>query len=141
MEESFEYTETPDQMKAIIDTKADMEESKPMDRLICADVGFGKTEIAIRAIFKAVMSGYQAALIAPTTILALQHYQTITERFKPFSINVQLVSRFKTLKERKETIKMLKEGKCDVVVGTHGLLSDIEYKNLGLLVIDEEHKF
>lgn len=141
MEEGFEYTETPDQMKAIIDTKADMEESKPMDRLICADVGFGKTEIAIRAIFKAVMSGYQAALIAPTTILALQHYQTITERFKPFSINVQLVSRFKTLKERKETIKMLKEGKCDVVVGTHGLLSDIEYKNLGLLVIDEEHKF
>lgn len=141
MEEGFEFIETPDQMKAIIDTKADMEEQKPMDRLICADVGFGKTEVAIRAIFKAVMSGYQAAMIAPTTILALQHYRTVTERFKPFSINIQLISRFKTPKERKETIKMLKEGSCDVVIGTHGLLSDIEYKNLGLLVIDEEHKF
>ena len=141
MEEAFEYTETPDQMQAIIDTKADMEELKPMDRLICADVGFGKTEVATRAIFKAVMSGYQAAMIAPTTILALQHYQTIKERFKPFSVNVQLISRFKTLKERKETKNGLKNGTVDVVIGTHGLLSDIEYKNLGLLVIDEEHKF
>ena len=141
MEEAFEYTETPDQMQAIIDTKNDMEESKPMDRLICADVGFGKTEVATRAIFKAVMSGYQAAMIAPTTILALQHYQTIKERFKPFSVNVQLISRFKTLKERKETKNGLKNGTVDVVIGTHGLLSDIEYKNLGLLVIDEEHKF
>lgn len=141
MEEGFEFIETPDQMKAIIDTKNDMENNKPMDRLICADVGFGKTEVAIRAIFKAVMSGYQAALIAPTTVLTLQHYRTITERFKPFSVNVQLMSRFKTLKERKQIKKMLKEGACDVVIGTHGLLSDIEYKNLGLLVIDEEHKF
>lgn len=141
MEESFEYTETKDQMQAINDTKADMEQDKPMDRLICADVGFGKTEIAIRAVFKAVMSGYQAAMIAPTTILALQHYKTVSERFKPFSVNVQLISRFKTAKEKKETIKQLKEGTCDVVIGTHGLLSDIEYKNLGLLVIDEEHKF
>lgn len=141
MEESFEYVETKDQMQAINDTKADMEQEKPMDRLICADVGFGKTEIAIRAIFKAVMSGYQAAMIAPTTILALQHFQTIEERFKPFSVNVQLISRFKTPKERRETIKQLKEGTCDVVIGTHGLLADIEYKNLGLLVIDEEHKF
>lgn len=141
MEDSFEYTETKDQMQAIIDTKADMETDKPMDRLICADVGFGKTEVAIRAIFKAVMSGYQAAMIAPTTILALQHFKTIEERFRPFSINVQLISRFKTTKEKKETIKMLKDGTCDVVIGTHGLLADIEYKNLGLLVIDEEHKF
>ena len=141
MEEGFEFTETKDQMQAIIDSKVDMENDKPMDRLICADVGFGKTEVAIRAIFKAVMSGYQAAMIAPTTILTLQHFKTIEERFKPFSVNVQLISRFKSLKERKETKKMLKDGTCDVVIGTHGLLSDIEYKNLGLLVIDEEHKF
>ncbi len=141
MEEGFEYTETKDQMQAILDVKADMESSKPMDRLICADVGFGKTEVALRAIFKAVMSGYQAVMIAPTTILSLQHFKTLEERFKPFSVNVQLVSRFKTLKERNEIKKSLKNGTCDVVVGTHGLLADIEYKKLGLLVIDEEHKF
>ncbi len=141
MEDAFEFTETPDQMRSIEEVKADMESERPMDRLICADVGFGKTEVAIRAIFKAVMSGKQAALIAPTTILALQHYQTIAERFKPFSVNVQLLSRFKTPKERRETIKMLTEGTCDVVVGTHSLLFDREFKNLGLLVIDEEHKF
>jgi len=141
MEDGFEFTETPDQMQAIIDVKNDMENSRPMDRLICADVGFGKTEVAIRAIFKAVMSGKQAALIAPTTILALQHYQTIAERFKPFSVNVQLLSRFKTPKERKKTISELKSGVCDVVIGTHSLLFDREFKSLGLLVIDEEHKF
>ena len=141
MEDAFEFTETPDQMQAIVDVKNDMENSRPMDRLICADVGFGKTEVAIRAIFKAVMSGKQAALIAPTTILALQHYQTIAERFKPFSVNVQLLSRFKTPKERKKTLEELKSGVCDVIVGTHSLLFDREFKNLGLLVIDEEHKF
>ncbi len=141
MEDAFEFTETPDQMQAIIDVKNDMENTRPMDRLICADVGFGKTEVALRAIFKAVMSGKQAALIAPTTILALQHYQTIAERFKPFSVNVQLLSRFKTPKERKKTIEDLKTGACDVVIGTHSLLFDREFKSLGLLVIDEEHKF
>ncbi len=141
MEDAFEFTETPDQMKAIIDVKNDMEAGRPMDRLICADVGFGKTEVATRAIFKAVMSGKQAALIAPTTILALQHYQTIAERFKPFSVNVQLLSRFKTPKERKKTVEELKSGVCDVVIGTHSLLFDREFKSLGLLVIDEEHKF
>jgi len=141
MEDAFEFTETPDQMRSIEEVKADMESERPMDRLLCADVGFGKTEVAIRAIFKAVMSGKQAALIAPTTILALQHYQTIAERFKPFSVNVQLLSRFKTPKERRETIKMLAEGTCDVVIGTHSLLFDRDFKNLGLLVIDEEHKF
>jgi len=141
MEDAFEFTETPDQMQAIIDTKNDMEKERPMDRLICADVGFGKTEVAIRAIFKAVMSGKQAALIAPTTILALQHYQTIAERFKPFSVDVQLLSRFKTPKERKAIINMLKDGTCDVVIGTHSLLFDREFRDLGLLVIDEEHKF
>ena len=142
MEDAFEYTETPDQMKAIIDTKADMEVARPMDRLICADVGFGKTEIAIRAIFKAVMSGKQAALIAPTTILALQHYQTIFERFKPFSVRVELMSRFRSAKEQKQIVKEINEGSVDVVIGTHRLLGDdIQFKNLGLLVIDEEHKF
>ncbi len=142
MEENFEYTETPDQMKAIIDTKKDMEATRPMDRLICADVGFGKTEIAMRAIFKAVMSGYQAAMIAPTTILTMQHFEVIKERFKPFSVNVALLNRFCSKKEQKETINNLKEGNIDVVIATHRLLSnDIEFKKLGLLVVDEEHKF
>ena len=142
MEEAFEYTETPDQMRAIQETKADMEKEKPMDRLICADVGFGKTEIAIRAIFKAVMSGKQAAVIVPTTILAMQHYQTISERFKPFPVKVELLSRFRSAKEQKEIIKKLIKGEVDVVIGTHRLLQDdIVFKDLGLLVIDEEHRF
>ncbi len=142
MEDAFEYTETPDQMKAINDTKADMESDRPMDRLICGDVGFGKTEVAIRAIFKAVMAGKQAAIVVPTTILALQHYQTISERFKPFPVKVELLSRFKTSKEQKEIIKKLILGEVDVVIGTHRLLQDdIQFKDLGLLVIDEEHKF
>lgn len=142
MEEAFEYTETPDQMRAIQETKADMELDKPMDRLICADVGFGKTEIAIRAIFKAVMSGKQAAVVVPTTILAMQHYQTISERFKPFPVKVELLSRFRTAKEQKETVKKLLTGDVDVVIGTHRLLQDdIAFKDLGLLVIDEEHRF
>ena len=142
MEEAFEYTETPDQMRAIQETKADMEQEKPMDRLICADVGFGKTEIAIRAIFKAVMSGKQAAVIVPTTILAMQHFQTISERFKPFPVKVELLSRFRTAKEQKETVKKLIKGEVDVVIGTHRLLQDdIVFKDLGLLVIDEEHRF
>ncbi len=142
MEDAFEYTETPDQMKAIQDTKSDMEKQKPMDRLICADVGFGKTEVAIRAIFKAVMSGKQATVVVPTTILALQHFQTISERFKPFPVKVELLSRFRTAKEQKETLKNLINGECDVVIGTHRLLqNDIVFKDLGLLVIDEEHRF
>ncbi len=142
MEEAFEYTETPDQMKAINDVKADMESDKPMDRLICGDVGFGKTEVAMRAIFKAVTSGKQVAVVVPTTILALQHFQTISERFKPFGVDVELMSRFRSAKEQKETIKHLASGKCDVVVGTHRLLQEgIVFKDLGLLVIDEEHRF
>ena len=142
MEDSFGYTETPDQMKAIAQTKEDMESDKPMDRLICGDVGFGKTEVAIRAIFKAVMSSKQAAIVVPTTILAMQHYQTIAERFKPYPVRVELLSRFKTAKEQKEVIKKLILGEVDVVVGTHRLLQDdIQFKDLGLLVIDEEHKF
>lgn len=142
MEEAFEYLETPDQMKAILDVKADMESETPTDRLICGDVGFGKTEVAIRAIFKAIASGHQVAVIVPTTILALQHYQNIEERFKPFGINVQLLSRFRSAKEQKQTLKDLAIGSCDVVVATHRLLQDdIIFKNLGLLVIDEEHRF
>ena len=142
MEEAFEYVETPDQMKAILDVKADMENETPMDRLICGDVGFGKTEVAIRAIFKAVTSGKQVAVIVPTTILAMQHFQTIQERFKPFGVNVQLLCRFRSVKEQKQTLKELTLGTCDVVVATHRLLQDdIIFKGLGLLVIDEEHRF
>lgn len=142
MEEAFEYIETPDQLKSITEVKRDMESSLPMDRLLCGDVGFGKTEVAMRAIFKAITSGKQAAVIAPTTILALQHYQTMSERFKPFGVKVELLSRFRTQKEQKETIKHLATGECDVVIGTHRLLQDgIVFKDLGFLVIDEEHRF
>ena len=142
MEDAFEYIETPDQNKAINAIKADMENSAPMDRLICGDVGFGKTEVAMRAMFKAITSLKQVAVIVPTTVLALQHYQTISERFKPFGINVELLCRFRSAKEQKESIKNLANGKCDVVVATHKLLqNNIIFKDLGLLVIDEEHRF
>ncbi len=142
MEEAFEYVETPDQLRAISEVKHDMESSQPMDRLICGDVGFGKTEVAMRAIFKAITSGKQAAVIVPTTILALQHYQTLSERFSPFGVKVELLSRFRTPKEQKETIKHLATGECDVVIGTHRLLQEgIVFKDLGFLVIDEEHRF
>ena len=142
LEESFEYMETPDQLKAINDVKADMESSTPMDRLICGDVGFGKTEVAMRAIFKAAASGKQTAVIVPTTLLAFQHYNTMQERFKPFGVNVELLSRFRSKKEQHETLKNMATGQCDVVIGTHRLLQkDIVFKDLGLLVIDEEHRF
>ncbi len=142
MEEAFEFVETPDQLKAISQVKYDMESEQPMDRLICGDVGFGKTEVAMRAIFKAVTSGKQVAVVVPTTILALQHYQTISERFKPFGVDVELLSRFRTKKEQTQTVKNLATGTCDVVVGTHRLLQEgIVFKDLGLLVIDEEHRF
>ncbi|MBR1618085.1 transcription-repair coupling factor, partial [bacterium] len=142
MEDNFEYIETPDQMQAIIQTKQDMEDNQPMDRLICADVGFGKTEVAMRAMFKAVMSGYQTAIIAPTTILTMQHYETIKSRFEPYDIKIALLNRFCTGKNLKKTIEEINSGNANVVVATHRLLSDdIKFKNLGLLVIDEEHKF
>lgn len=142
LENAFIYTETPDQMQAIVETKADMESDKPMDRLICGDVGFGKTEVAIRAVFKAVMSGKQVAVLVPTTILAQQHYQTFIDRFKPYPITIELLSRFRSAKELKESVKNLVTGKCDVIIGTHRLLQkDVEFKDLGLLVIDEEHRF
>ena len=142
MEDSFEYIETPDQLKAINQIKEDMESSNPMDRLVCGDVGFGKTEVAMRAMFKAVTSLKQVAVIVPTTVLALQHYQTISDRFKPFGIDVELLCRFRSAKERNETLKNLATGKCDVVIATHALLQDkVIFKDLGLLVIDEEHRF
>jgi transcription-repair coupling factor (superfamily II helicase) len=142
MEEDFPFEETPDQWQAILDTKKDMESSKPMDRLICGDVGFGKTEVAIRAIFKTIMSGRQAVILVPTTILAQQHFNTLAERFAPYPIRVGLLSRFRTAKEQKDVLKRLATGECDIVVGTHRLLQkDIAFKDLGLVVIDEEHRF
>lgn len=142
MEDTFEYIETPDQLKSINQIKADMESPNPMDRLVCGDVGFGKTEVAMRAMFKAVTSLKQVAVIVPTTVLALQHYQTVSERFKPFGIDVELLCRFRSVKEKKETLKNLATGKCDVVIATHSLLQDnVIFKDLGLLVIDEEHRF
>lgn len=142
MEDAFLYTETPDQMGAINDVKTDMESEKIMDRLICGDVGFGKTEVAIRGIFKAITSGKQVALLAPTTILAKQHYDTIVERFKPYPIKIELLCRFKSKKEQAQTIKNLITGECDLVIGTHRLLQkDVEFKRLGMIVVDEEHRF
>ncbi len=143
MEDSFPYTPTPDQQKATQDVKRDMESPHPMDRLVCGDVGFGKTEVAVRAIFKAVVSGHkQAALLAPTTILAQQHYHTLQERFAPYPITVALLNRFKTPAERKEILQKLTTGEIDVVVGTHHLLSkEVKFRDLGLLVIDEEQRF
>ncbi|PLS67919.1 MAG: transcription-repair coupling factor [Cyanobacteria bacterium M5B4] len=142
MEDSFPYQPTPDQLKATEDVKKDMESERPMDRLVCGDVGFGKTEVAVRAIFKAVLAGKQVAMLVPTTILAQQHYHTLQERFAPYPITIALLNRFKSASERKETIAKLKTGEIDIVVGTHQLLSkDVSYKDIGLLVIDEEQRF
>ena len=142
LEASFIYEDTPDQSKATMEVKADMESDRPMDRLVCGDVGFGKTEVAIRAAFKAVDNGKQVAYLVPTTILAQQHYNTFAQRFHDYPITVRMMSRFCTAKEQKETIEGLKNGTVDVVIGTHRLLSkDMQYKNLGLLVIDEEQRF
>lgn len=142
LEASFIYEDTPDQLKATIDTKKDMEASFPMDRLICGDVGFGKTEIAIRAAFKAVSESKQVAILVPTTILALQHAKTFTDRLKDFPVTVDYINRFKSTKQQKDTLKRLKDGKVDIIIGTHRLLSkDIEFKDLGLFIIDEEQKF
>jgi transcription-repair coupling factor (superfamily II helicase) len=142
IENAFPYTETPDQLQAINDTKSDMESEKVMDRLICGDVGFGKTEVALRAVTKAILSGKQVAVLAPTTILANQHYLTFSQRLKPYPIKVDLLSRFRTPKLQKQTLKDLLTGDCDLVIGTHRLLQkDIQFKKLGLLVVDEEHRF
>ncbi len=142
LEDSFPYALTPDQAKATTQVKLDMESEKPMDRLVCGDVGFGKTEVAIRAIFKAITSGKQIALLAPTTVLSQQHWRTITDRFAPYPIKVSLLNRFKTSSERRQIVNGLKDGQIDAVVGTHQLLNKkLIYKDLGLLVIDEEQRF
>ena len=141
-EDSFPYDETEDQLRAIEEIKHDMEQPTVMDRLLCGDVGYGKTEVALRAIFKAVVDGKQAALLAPTTILAQQHYSTILKRFKNFPVKVEVLSRFRTAAEQKLIIAALKRGEIDVIVGTHRLLGkDVQYKDLGLLVVDEEQRF
>lgn len=141
-EETFPYTETDDQLRAIADVKADMESNRIMDRLVCGDVGFGKTEIAIRAAFKAVEDSRQVAYLVPTTILAEQHYETFTERMKDYPITVRLLCRFCTRKEITSTLRELKEGKVDIIIGTHRLLSkDVQFSDLGLLIIDEEQRF
>ncbi len=141
-EDAFEYDETPDQARAIDDVKKDMELPRPMDRLICGDVGYGKTEVALRAAFKAVMGGRQAAVLVPTTVLAQQHYSTFAERLADFPIKVDVLSRFRTAHEQKMTIDRVKAGEVDIIVGTHRLLSkDIAFKNLGVLIIDEEQRF
>lgn len=142
LEASFIYEDTPDQAKATADVKKDMESPSPMDRLVCGDVGFGKTEVAIRAAFKTCVDGKQAAVLVPTTILAFQHYKTFKDRLKDFPVTVDYINRFKSAKEKKETLKKLEEGKIDIIIGTHGLLGkEVKFKDLGLLVIDEEQKF
>jgi transcription-repair coupling factor (superfamily II helicase) len=142
LEASFIYEETLDQAKAIADVKKDMETPSPMDRLVCGDVGFGKTEVAIRAAFKAAIDGKQVALLVPTTILAFQHYKTFVDRLKDFPITVDYLNRFKSAAQKKETIEKVKQGKVDILVGTHGILGkDVVFKDLGLMIIDEEQKF
>lgn len=142
LEASFIYEDTPDQSKATADVKKDMESSSPMDRLICGDVGFGKTEVAIRAAFKTCVDGKQAAVLVPTTILAFQHYKTFSERLKEFPVTVDFINRFKSAKEKKETLEKLKTGKIDILIGTHGIIGkDVKFKDLGVLIVDEEQKF
>ncbi len=141
-EDAFPFEETADQLRAIIETKQDMESERPMDRLICGDVGFGKTEVAIRAVFKAVMGGKQAALLAPTTVLAQQHYQTLRERMSDYPVTIELLSRFRTAAEQKRVLVGLANGSIDVVVATHRLVSpDVRFRDIGLLVVDEEQRF
>jgi transcription-repair coupling factor (superfamily II helicase) len=141
-EGGFEYTLTADQETAIDDVKHDMETPTPMDRLLCGDVGYGKTEVAMRAAFKAVMDGKQAAVLTPTTVLAYQHFETFRQRFAPFPVKVELLSRFRSTKEQKDVVKRVEAGDVDVLIGTHRMLSkDVGFRNLGLVVVDEEQRF
>src|SRR5690606_31883224 len=141
-EAEFPYEETVDQLRSITEVKRDMERERPMDRLVCGDVGYGKTEVAIRAAFKAILDGKQVAFLVPTTILAQQHYETISKRFEDYAINVGLLSRFRSKKQQTDTLKGLKEGTVDMVIGTHRILSkDVVYQDLGLLIVDEEQRF
>ncbi|MBE0415619.1 MAG: transcription-repair coupling factor [Dehalococcoidia bacterium] len=142
LEASFPYMETPDQIQAVMEIKEDMERAKPMDRLVCGDVGYGKTEVALRAAFKAVMDGSQVAVLVPTTVLAQQHFQTFNERLGAFPVKVEVLSRFRSEREQQEVIEGLKRGTIDIVIGTHRLLQkDVGFKNLGLVVVDEEQRF
>jgi transcription-repair coupling factor (superfamily II helicase) len=142
MEAAFEFVETEDQLKAVVDVKADMEEARPMDRLVCGDVGFGKTEVSVRAVFKAVQDGRQAAVLAPTTLLASQHAQTFADRYAPYPVRVEMLSRFLSPAQQKKVVEGLADGSVDVVIGTHRLLgTDVVFKRLGLLVVDEEQRF
>lgn len=142
LESSFIYEDTPDQITATRDVKTDMESDRPMDRLVCGDVGFGKTEVAIRAAFKAVDNGKQVAVLVPTTILAYQHFRTFSERLKDMPVTINYLNRFRTAKQKSETLKNLADGKVDIIIGTHQLVSkDVKFKNLGLLIVDEEQKF
>ena len=142
LEDSFPFVETPEQAKAIIDVKNDMETTRPMDRLICGDVGYGKTEIALRAAFKSVNDGMQVGMLVPTTVLAQQHYATFSERLSPFPVRIEVLSRFRTPKEQQEVIDGLRDGTVDIVIGTHRLLQkDVQFKNLGLAIVDEEQRF
>ena len=142
-EDAFPYQETDDQLKAIAEIKADMEKEKPMDRLLCGDVGFGKTEVAIRAAYKAAMDGKQVAVLVPTTVLAQQHFQTFNARFMEFAPKVDVICRFRTLKEQRQTIEKVKMGQVDILIGTHAILNQnkVQFKNLGLLIVDEEQRF
>ena len=142
LEDSFSFVETPDQARAIVEVKADMETTRPMDRLICGDVGYGKTEIALRAAFKSVNDGLQVAMLVPTTVLAQQHYSTFSERLSPFPVKIEVLSRFRTPKEQQQVIEGLTDGSVDIVIGTHRLLQkDVRFKNLGLAIVDEEQRF
>ncbi|TLN01708.1 DEAD/DEAH box helicase, partial [bacterium] len=141
-EASFAYEETPDQMSAIEDVLGDMEKDKPMDRLICGDVGYGKTEVAMRGAFKAVMDGKQVAVLVPTTVLAQQHLETFRKRFEAYPVKVEMVSRFRSPKQLKTILEDVKKGEIDIIIGTHRLLQkDVVFKDLGLVIIDEEHRF
>src|SRR5205807_6353148 len=137
-EESFPYVETPDQLRAISEVKTDMEQPQPMDRLVCGDVGYGKTEVALRAAFKAVMDGRQVAVLVPTTVLAQQHYNTFRERLAAFPTRVEMLSRFRTEREQRDVLEGLRNGAVDICIGTHRLLQrDVAFKDLGLVIIAE----
>jgi transcription-repair coupling factor (superfamily II helicase) len=142
LEASFPYVETEDQLRAVREVKADMERSFPMDRLICGDVGYGKTEVALRAAFKAVNDGKQVALLVPTTVLGQQHFETFSQRLAPFPMVVEMLSRFRTREEQSAILPKLASGEVDIIIGTHRLLQeDVSFKNLGLVIIDEEQRF
>lgn len=141
-EERFPYVETEDQLRSIEEIKADMERDRPMERLLCGDVGFGKTEVALRAAMKCIIAGKQCAILVPTTVLAWQHYQTALRRFEHFPVNIELLSRYRSPKQQTEILKKLKAGKIDLIIGTHKIIQkSVVFKDLGLAIIDEEQRF